>query len=103
MQRNQFGTKNKAKILHRTVNATVLDIPASFRTARWSDLSLYTPGQLSVIIQWKIQGYKLVETPTKHKNEKLAKLVYHICRNQHYQLITYLGQLIMGELFFSVG
>ena len=45
VQRNQFGEKNKSKLLYGTVKAAVSDVSMSFRAHLQGNLNLETPGK----------------------------------------------------------
>ena len=66
VQRKQFVTTKKDKLLHGTVKAAISDISVPFRTALWSDPTLYTARQKHLILKSQLRGYKSLNPPTKH-------------------------------------
>ena len=63
--RNQFGTKKKSKILHKTVKASISYISESFQKDLSSDLNLGKTGQRYLILQRQLRGYKSMVPPIR--------------------------------------
>ena len=80
MQKNQFVTTNKTKILQGIVKVAVSDASMYFRTDIWIGLYLNESAQTSLILQRQLQGYKTVDTPTKYQKVILEKLVLCILK-----------------------
>ena len=102
MRQNQFGTTRKQIILHVTVNYTILDVSAFFRTHVRSDLTLDSSGQTSLLLQRQIRGYKMLDPTTKHQKAIPENLVLHIYKWTNTHLNSAIGQLIAGAFFFSM-
>ena len=65
VQRNQFGTTQRYKLLHGTFKAAVSDVSEHFHMHLRGGLNLYTSGQKYLSLQWQLWGYKLVYPPHK--------------------------------------
>ena len=102
VRRNQVGKTRKQIILHITAKSVILDVTASFRTQLRSDPTLESSGQISLLLQRQLMGYKTLEPTTKHRKATQAKLVLHICKQKNTHLNTGIGQLIAGAFFFGM-
>ena len=102
VQRNQSVTTKKQIILQGTVKSAILDVSASFRTHLWSDPTLDSSGQTSLILQRQLRGYKNLYPTTKHQKSIPENLALHIYRQTNTDPNTAIGQLIAGTFFFGV-
>ena len=68
----------------------------------WSDPTLDSSGQKSLILQQQLRGYKTLDPPTKHQKGISAKLVLHINKRTDTHMNTAIVQLITGAFFFSM-
>ena len=59
-------------------------------------------GQISLILQTQIQGYKSLDPPKKHQKSIQTKLVFHIYKKHYSHLSTAIGKLIVGAFFFGI-
>ena len=100
VQRNQFGTTQRYKLLHGTFKAAVSDVSEHFHMHLRGGLNLYTSGQKYLSLQWQLWGYKLVYPPTKHQKSIPSRLVFRIYKKQHYHLSSAIGKLIAGDFLF---
>ena len=102
VRRNLFGTTRKQILLLGTVKSVILDVSAPFWTHLWSDLTLESSGQTSLLLQRQLRGYKTLDPTTKHQKATPAKLPPHIYKRTNTHLNTAIGQLIAGTFFFGM-
>ena len=102
VRRNQLGKTGKHILLHGAVKSAISDVSASLQTHLWSDTTLDSSGQTSLILQRQIRGYKTLKRPTKHQKAIPAKLVLNIYKRNDTHLNTAIGQLITGAFLFGM-
>ena len=102
LRRNQFGKTRKQILLHGTVNSTISDVSASFRTHPRSNPKLEALGQTSFLLKRQLQGYKTLDPTTKRQKYIPKNPVLHIYRQTNTNLNTAIVQLIAGAFFFVV-
>ena len=68
MQRNQFGTTKKQTLLHVTDKSDISDVSASYRTHLLSDPTLDSSGQIYLILQRQLRGYKSLDPHATGRN-----------------------------------
>ena len=102
VRRNQFGTKNKSKLLRGTVKAIILDVSASCRMDLWSNPNLDTKGQKYLILHIQLRGYKSLDHRTKHHKSIPSDLVMHIYNKKHSHMSMSISQLISGAIFLGM-
>ena len=66
VQRKQFGTTNKTKLLHGTLKAAISNVTEFFQKNLQSDPTLYSSEQKSLILQRKLTDYKSLYPSNKH-------------------------------------
>ena len=93
---------NQVKILlHGTVNSAISDVSASFQTHLWSNLTLESSGQKSLLLNRQLRGYTNLDPTTKHQKYIPANLVLHIYKRTNTHMNTATGQLIAGAFFWA--
>ena len=102
VRQNQFGTIRKQIFLHGTFKSVVSDVSASFQTHLWSDPTLDSSGQTSLILQRHRRGYKMLYPTTKHQKAIPANLVLLIYKQTNIHLNTFIFQLTVGAFFFGM-
>ena len=99
---NKFGTTKKKTLLHETVKSAISDVSASFRTHLWSDPTLESSGQTSLILKIQIRGYKSLYTTTKYQKYIPSKIVLHIYKQTNTHMNTDIFELIVGAFLFDL-
>ena len=66
VQRKQFGTTNKTKLLHGTFKSSIWDVTEFFQKTLQSDSTLYASEQKSLILQRKLRDCKSLYPSNKH-------------------------------------
>ena len=100
--KTSFAQLGKKILLHRTFKSAISDVSVSFRTDLWSDPTLESSGQTSLLLQRQLRGYKTLDPTTKHQKPLPAKLVFHIYKRTNTHLNTAIGQLITVAFFFGM-
>ena len=102
IRRNEFGTRNKKCLAGCTVQATLGNVCASFRTHLRPDPSLDDSGARAMILTRQIQGY-ITDDPAPKHERCLPLSVYRRIHSTDVCLLTEaLGQLIIISLFFGM-
>ena len=82
VQINQLGATKKQTILHGAFKSAISDISVSFQMHLRSDPTLDYSYQTSLILQWKLRGYKYLYPPTKDQKAIPANLVLHTTKKK---------------------
>ena len=67
-----------------------------------SNPTLYSSGQISLLLQRQLRGYKTLDPTTKHHKAIPENLVFYIYKRANTHLNTSIVQLIAGAFFFGI-